>query len=48
MFLGHITSKDGISMDLAKVEAVMKWNQPKNIVEIQIFLGLSGYYRRFI
>ena len=48
MFLGHIVSKDGISVDPAKVEAVTKWNQPKNVAEIQSFLGLAGYYRRFI
>ena len=48
MFLGHIVSKDGISVDPAKVEAVAKWNQPKNVAEIRSFLGLAGYYKRFI
>ena len=47
-FLGHVVSESGISVDLAKVEAVMGWKQPKNTFEIRSFLGLAGYYRRFI
>ena len=47
-FLGHIVSKDGISVDLAKVKAVMQWNRPTNIFEIRSFLGMAGYYRRFV
>ncbi|XP_024989207.1 uncharacterized protein LOC112523761 [Cynara cardunculus var. scolymus] len=47
-FLGHTVSDDGISMDPAKIEAVQKWEQPKNASEIRSFLGLAGYYRRFI
>ena len=35
-------------MDLEKVEAVMSWERPKSIFEIHSFLGLAGYYRRFI
>ena len=48
MFLGHVISKDGISVDPAKVEAVLEWKQPKNITDIRSFLGLAGYYRKFI
>ena len=47
-FLGHMVSKEGISMDITKVEAVMKWEQPKSVFEVHCFLGLAGYYQRFI
>ena len=47
-FLGHVISKDGISVDPAKIEAIMKWKTPNNASEIRSFLGLAGYYRRFI
>ncbi|GJX00987.1 putative reverse transcriptase domain-containing protein [Tanacetum coccineum] len=38
----------GLKVDLAKIEAVMNWQAPKSVSEIQSFLGLTGYYRRFI
>ena len=47
-FLGHIISKDGIHVDPAKIEAVKNWEAPKTPTEIRSFLGLAGYYRRFI
>ena len=47
-FLGHVVSESGVSIDLEKVEAVMSWERPKSVVEIRSFLGLAGYYRRFI
>ncbi|KAI3736778.1 hypothetical protein L2E82_26765 [Cichorium intybus] len=47
-FLGHVVNKDGIKLDPAKIEAVMNWEKPKNPTEIRSFLGLAGYYRRFI
>nr|XP_027186585.1 uncharacterized protein LOC101494362 [Cicer arietinum] len=47
-FLGHIISKGGLAVDPAKVESVLEWKAPKSVVEIRSFLGLAGYYRRFI
>ena len=47
-FLGHVVSREGISVDPAKIEAVSAWAAPKNVTEIRSFLGLAGYYRRFV
>jgi hypothetical protein len=47
-FLGHIISSGGISVDPAKVEEIVVWSIPTTVTEIQSFLGLAGYYRRFI
>ena len=41
-------SASGVSVDPEKVEAVMSWERPKSVFEIRSFLGLAGYYRRFI
>lgn len=48
VFLGHLISKERIYVDLRKVEVILKWEQPTNIIEIQSFLGLVRYYQRFI
>jgi hypothetical protein len=47
-FLGHTISKDGIFVDPSKVQEVMDWKPPKFMHQIRSFLGLAGYYRRFI
>ncbi|KAD6119274.1 hypothetical protein E3N88_10545 [Mikania micrantha] len=47
-FLGHIVNEKGVHADPAKIEAVKNWNTPKTPTEIRSFLGLAGYYRRFI
>ncbi|XP_073120800.1 uncharacterized protein [Henckelia pumila] len=48
IFLGHVISGDGISVDPSKVEAVINWPRPTSVPEIRSFMGLAGYYRRFI
>jgi hypothetical protein len=47
-FLGHIISKGGISVDPSKVQDVLSWSAPTSDDDIRSFLGLAGYYRRFI
>ena len=41
-------SASGVSVDPENVEAIMSWEKPKSVFEIRSFLGLFGYYRRFI
>ncbi|KAL5482287.1 hypothetical protein EMCRGX_G022596 [Ephydatia muelleri] len=48
MFLGHIVSTQGISTDPEKVEVIAKWPTPQSKRDVQQFLGLANYYRRFI
>jgi hypothetical protein len=47
-FLGHVLYEEGISVDPSKVQEVMYWKTPTTVHEVQSFLGLAGYYRRFI
>ena len=47
-FLGHVVSNEGIHVDPSKVEAIRNWEAPKTPTEVRQFLGLVGYYRRFI
>ena len=47
-YLGHIISKNGITMDFEKLKVIEEWPQPKNLHELQSFIGMCAYYHRFI
>ena len=47
-YLGHIVSSNGITTDPSKTSKIVKWPTPTNVQQVQQFLGLAGYYRRFI
>ncbi|CAL1400329.1 unnamed protein product [Linum trigynum] len=48
IFLGHVISGRGVEVDPKKVEAVVSWAPPKDVSELRSFLGMAGYYRRFV
>ena len=47
-YLERIINGEGIVVDLGKIEAIMSWPAPKNAKEVRSFMGLAGYYRRFV
>ena len=47
-FLGHVVSKEGIFVDSKKIEVLVAWERPTNVTKVRSFLGLVGYYRRFV
>ncbi|GJY56990.1 putative reverse transcriptase domain-containing protein, partial [Tanacetum coccineum] len=47
-FLGHVINGNGIHMDPSEIEAVKNWKAPRTLTKVCSFLGLAGYYRRFI
>ncbi len=47
-YLGHIVSKDGIKVDPKKIQAVADWPEPQNLTELQQFLGLTNFFRKYI
>ena len=47
-YLGHIISEEGIIVDSENIEVIKGWEAPKNVTEVRSFMGLAGYYMRFI
>ncbi|WVZ89126.1 LOW QUALITY PROTEIN: hypothetical protein U9M48_035574 [Paspalum notatum var. saurae] len=47
-YLGHVVSRTGVSMDAGKVQAVVDWPTPKSVRALRGFLGLAGYYRKYV
>ncbi|XP_060170608.1 uncharacterized mitochondrial protein AtMg00860-like [Lycium barbarum] len=47
-FLGHVVSADGVKVDPSKIQAIVEWKPTKSPTEVRSFLGLAGYYRRFV
>eukprot|EP00253_Pinus_taeda_P015686 PITA_15686 len=47
-YLGHVISKEGIAVDPEKIRTIMEWPVPKDVADIRSFMGLAGYYRRFV
>jgi hypothetical protein len=48
LFLGHVISPEGIIVDPGKVRDILDWKPPTSVTQVRSFLGLAGYYRRFI
>ena len=48
LYLGHIVSRHGVATDPAKTDKVSTWPTPASVKEVQQFLGLASYYRRFV
>ena len=47
-YLGHIITREGIVVDPEKIRTIIEWRVPKDVADIRSFMGLAGYYRRFV
>ena len=47
-YLGHVVTKEGISVDPKKIKAIEDWSVPKDVTDVRSFMGITGYYRRLI
>ena len=47
-FLGHVINREGITVDPSKVSSIVDWERPSNVKKMRSFLGMAGYYRRFV
>ncbi|KAG8501067.1 hypothetical protein CXB51_003130 [Gossypium anomalum] len=47
-YLGHLVTREGLAVDPQKIEAIKTWPQPTGVKEVRSFLGIAGYYRKFI
>lgn len=47
-YLGHVISRDGVAMDPSKIKTIVDWPTPKSVPDVRSFLGLIGYYRKFL
>jgi hypothetical protein len=47
-YLGHVIFEEGVAVDLDKIRSIIEWPTPKDVSYIRSFMGLAGYYRRFI
>ena len=46
--MGHVVTKEGISIDPEKIKEIEEWPVPKDVTDVRSFMGITGYYRRFI